>query len=93
LFRGALSSRYGGGSDRTLAMNLLLLLLLALPFAGLAGVSLLAFLGVVALAAALGAIGSVRSALGFAGRADEDQWRVAGSDSHPLECVEAGRRI
>jgi hypothetical protein len=53
-------------------MNLLLLLPLAFAFVCLALVSLLAFLSVVALAGALRVIGTVTSALGIAGRKDED---------------------
>ncbi len=70
-------------------MNLLLLLPLAFTFVCLALVSLLAFLSVVALAGALRVIGTVTSALGFAGRKDEDPWHGAVSDAHPLNYVEA----
>jgi hypothetical protein len=70
-------------------MNLLLLLPLAFPFVCLALVSLLAFLSVLALAGALRVIGTVMSALGIAGRKDEDPWHGAVSDAHPLDYVEA----
>ncbi len=70
-------------------MNLLLLLPLAFTFVCLALVSLLAFLSVVALAGALRVIGTGTSALGIAGRKDEDPWHGAVSDAHPLDYVDA----
>jgi hypothetical protein len=63
-------------------MNLLLLLSLALPFACLALLSFVAFLGVAAIGGALSVIGMVTSALGIAGRKDEDPWRGSVSDAH-----------
>ena len=80
-----------------MVMNLLLLLLLVLPFACLALLSLVAFLGVAAIGGALHVIGMVRSALGIAGRKDEDPWRGSVSDAHPLDYVEiphnSGHRV
>ena len=76
------------GAPRDMVMNLLLLLLLALPFACLALLSFVAFLGVAAIGGALSVIGMVTSALGIAGRKDEDPWRGAVGDAHPLDYVE-----
>jgi hypothetical protein len=70
-------------------MKRLLFLPLAFPIAFLALLSLLAFLSVVALAGALNVIGAITSALGVAGRKEQDPWHGALSDAHPLECVEA----
>jgi hypothetical protein len=70
-------------------MNLRLLLLLVLPFACLAVLSFVAFLGVAAIGGALIVIGMFTSALGIARRKDNDQWRGAGVDAHPLEFVDA----
>ena len=72
-------------------MNLLLLLLLALPFACLAVLSLVAFLGVAAIGGTLSVIGVVTSVLGLAGRKDNDPWRDAVGDAHPLDYVEVAR--
>jgi hypothetical protein len=74
-----------------MVMNLLLLLSLALPFACLALLSFVALLGVAAIGGALSVIGMVTSALGIAGRKDEDPWCGAVGDAHPLDYVEVPR--
>ena len=80
-----------GGAPRDMVMNRLLLLSLALPFACLALLGFVAFLGVAAIGGALSVIGMVTSALGIAGRKDEDPWRGAVGDAHQLDYVEVPR--
>ena len=76
-----------GGRTKGHGHDLLLLLSLALPFACLALLSFVAFLGVAAIGGALSVIGMVTSALGIAGRKDEDPWRGVIGDAHPLDYV------
>jgi hypothetical protein len=77
----------GGSGD--MVMNRLVLLPLVLPFACLALLSFVAFVGVGAIAGALHVIRMVIAALGISGRRDEDPWRCAVGDAHPLEYIEA----
>ena len=80
-----------GGALWVVVMNLLLLLPLALPFACLALLSFVAFLGVAAIGGALRVIGAVTSVLGIAGQKEDDPWRSAVGDAHPLDYVEVPR--
>jgi hypothetical protein len=50
--------------------------------------SLIAIVTVVALAAAIHAVSAIKLVFGTA-RKDEDPWRWAGRDTHPLEYIEA----
>jgi hypothetical protein len=50
--------------------------------------SLIAIVTVVALAAAIHAVSAIKLVFGTA-RKDEDPWRWAGRDAHPLEYIEA----
>ena len=68
------------GDSGDMVMNRLVLLPLVLPFACLALLSFVAFVGIGAIAGA---------ALGISGRRDEDPWRGAVGDAHPLEYIEA----
>lgn len=77
----------GGSGD--IVMNRLVLLPLVLPFACLALLSFVAFVAVGAIAGALHVIRMVIGALGISGRRDEDPWRGAVGDAHPLEYIEA----
>jgi hypothetical protein len=76
-----------GGALWVVVMNLLLLLPLALTFACLALLSFVAFLGVAAIGGALRVIGAVTSVLGIAGQKEDDPWRSAVGDAHPLDYV------
>ena len=72
-----------------MVMNRLVLLSLVLPFACLALLSFVAFVAVGAIAGALHVIRMVTGVLGISGRRDEDPWRGAVGDAHPLEYIEA----
>jgi hypothetical protein len=68
------------GDSGDMVMNRLVLLPLVLPFACLALLSFVAFVGIGAISGALHVI---------SGRRDEDPWRCAVGDAHPLEYIEA----
>jgi hypothetical protein len=72
-------------------MNRLVVVPFAVPFACLACLSLIAIVTVVALACrdpAIHAVSAIKLVFGT-GRKDEDPWRWAGRDAHPLEYIEA----
>jgi ABC-type phosphate/phosphonate transport system permease subunit len=77
------------GDSGDMVMNRLVLLPLVLPFACLALLSFVAFVGIGAISGALHVIRTVIAALGISGRRDEDPWRGAVGDAHPLEYIEA----
>ena len=70
-------------------MNRLVLLPLVLPFACLALLSFVAFVGIGAISGALHVIRMVISSPGDTEGRDEDPWRCAVGDAHPLEYIEA----